>query len=146
MEKKPAKARRTGIQRFEGNVRDFDRKVKIPGALMIAQWEGLQMFWDYESLEHTLVLFVTYGSGRSTVLRIPLKGDEIALLRGHRERGGWGYYELHVEEGDERAAVNVSFITAKGEPLSILWIIDKKRRDAARRAINRFVGEKLFSD
>ncbi|HEX3532074.1 MAG TPA: hypothetical protein VH988_33870 [Thermoanaerobaculia bacterium] len=146
MTKKTVKPSRAGIQRFEGDIRELDQKVEIPGALLIAQYEGLRHFWDYDQLEHALVLYVTWGGERrETVLQIPLMEDERALLRGHREKGGWGYYELHVEEADDRAAVNVSFIGAKAEPISILWIIDQKRRAAARKAINHFTGENLFS-
>lgn len=72
--------------------------------------------------------------------------DEIAIMGGHREKGGWGYYELHVEEADDRAAVNVSFIAACEERMSILWIIDGQRRVAVRKAFNRFLDEDLFDD
>jgi hypothetical protein len=139
---------RDGITLFEGDVAEFDGKVLQPGALTIAEWEGLELHWDLQPGD-VLVLILTYGSSVSDpILRLPLTEHEAQLIRGHREKLRWGYYDLKVEENDDRAAVNVSFITASDEPKSMLWIIDRKRRAAVRRAMNRFVGmrDPIFAD
>lgn len=134
---------RTGISLFEGDVRELDGKVRIPGALMVAQWEGLELTWDYERDGDVLVLYLSHLSEIIPALRIPLTQEEIQILDGHREKGGWGYYELRVEENDDRAATNVSFHTAKDKPMSLLWILDRKRRDAVRKALSRVLEEPL---
>ncbi len=138
---------RDGITLFEGDVSEFDGKVTLPGALEIAQYEGLVLCWDYKESEKEVVLQGERGTEVS-VLRIPLTEHEVQIIHNHQEKGGWGFYDLHVEENDDRAAVNVSFITADKEPTSLLWIIDKKRREAVREALNSLYDEDdpIFDD
>ena len=138
---------RDGITLFEGDVSEFDGKVTLPGALEIAQYEGLVLRWDYKESEKEVVLQGERGTEVS-VLRIPLTEHEVQIIHNHQEKGGWGFYDLHVEENDDRAAVNVSFITADKEPTSLLWIIDKKRRAAVREALNSLYDEDdpIFDD
>jgi hypothetical protein len=133
---------RDGITLFEGNVEEFDGKVIRPGGLEIAQYEGLVLRWDYKGSEKEVILQAKYGTEVSDpILRIPLTEHEVQLIHNHREKGGWGYYELRVDENDDRAAVNVSFVNADNVPISLLWIIDKQRRAAVRKALNS-----LFDD
>ncbi|HEY7214009.1 MAG TPA: hypothetical protein VIC28_05225 [Thermoanaerobaculia bacterium] len=127
---------RDGITLFEGDVSEFDGKVTVPGGLEIAQYEGLVLCWDYNRSEKEVVLQAERRT-RVPILRIPLTEQEVQIIHNHQEKGGWGFYDLHVEENDDRAAVNVSFITADQEPTSLLWIIDKNRRTAVREALNR---------
>lgn len=138
---------RDGITLFEGDVSEFDGKVTAPGALQIAQYEGLVLRWDYKGPEKEVVL---QGERRTRVLvlRIPLTEHEVQIIHNHREKGGWGFYDLHVEENDDRAAVNVSLITADKEPTSLLWIIDNKRRSSVREALNSLFDEDdpIFDD
>ena len=136
-----SKPSREGIALFEGDVRELDGKAESPGSLLIAQWEGLKLFWDYEP-SGVVLLRLSYGSQISDpILCIPLSESELQIVRDHIEKGGWGYYDLKVEENDARAAVNVSLVTAENKPVSLLWIIDSERRAAVRRAINQFLGE-----
>ncbi len=131
MSRKPSRA---GITLFEGDAGEFDGKDIGPVSLLVAQWEGLQLLWDYERPGDELVLHATRGRG----------SGHARLSR----KGGWGYYDMNVEENDDRAAVNVSFMNAKNEPVSLLWILDKKRRTAIRKAIDRYVGveDPVFGD
>jgi hypothetical protein len=138
------KLSRDGITRFEGHVREFDGKVTKPGGLEIAMYEGLMLLWSYWP-EGTLDLFMTYdGEPTEPVLSIPLAADEIRLLDRCVEKGGWGYYELHVEPNDDRAAVNMSFMVAKKKPVSMLWILDRERREELKRGVGRFLSERMF--
>lgn len=129
---------RTGITLFDGAISEFDGKVINPGALQIAQLEGLRLKWDYEEPDRVLSLHLRLGSAVSDpVLRIPLSEDEAKLLEGHLEKGGWGYYEL---VDDDRAAVHVSFMNADDKPVSLLWIVSNEHRMSIRDAMDRFVG------
>jgi hypothetical protein len=143
------KPSRDGITLFEGNVGEFDGKVTVPPGLKVAQWEGLVLCWDYKRSEKEVVLQGERGTRVSDpVLQIPLTEHEVQIIHNHREKGGWGLYDLHVEENDDRAAVNVSLVTADKNPISLLWIIDKKRRSAVRKALNRCVDvdDPIFDD
>jgi hypothetical protein len=133
---------RDGITRFTGDVQDLDGKVMKPGGLEIAQYEGLILLWTYQPGD-VLALHMTYHehSPGEPLISIPLLEDEIQLLKGHVEKGGWGYYELHVEPDDERAGVNVSFKDARSEPVSVLWILDKHRREELSRVVGRYLNE-----
>ncbi len=113
-----------------------------PGGLVIAQYEGLILLWSYQPGD-VLALHMTYQehSPGEPLISIPLLEDEIQLLKGHVEKGGWGYYELHVEPDDERAGVNVSFKNARSEPVSVLWILDKHRRKELSREVGRYLDE-----
>lgn len=136
-----------GISRFTGKSSELDGKVVIPGGLQVAQWEGLGMFWDYEEAGNILSLVLIRGDQQSDpVLQIPLAEEEIQLFRDCQEEGGWGYYELKVDANDARAAVNVSLITTKRGPVSLLWFLDRQRRAAVKRAINRFVSPPLLAE
>lgn len=136
-----------GISRFHGDPSEFDGKVITPGGLQIAQYEGLKMFWEYEPSADFLTLHLVRGNQTSDpILQIPLSEDEIQILSDCQEEGGWGYYELRVEDNDDRAAVNISLITAKKGPVSLLWIVDKSRRAALRRAFNRFAADSLMEE
>jgi len=146
MSEKPS---RDGITLFEGDAGEFDGKVTTPPGLRIAQWEGLVLCWDYKQPEKEVILQGKYGTEVSDpVLRIPLTEHEAKIIHNHREKGGWGFYDLHVEENDDRAAVNVSLVTADKERISLLWILDKKRRAAVREALNGFPDEDdpIFDD
>jgi hypothetical protein len=136
-ERKPS---RDGITRFTGNVRDFDGKVTQPAGLEIAQYEGLLLLWSYLPGD-VLALYMTYRANEpgKPLISIPLLEDEIRLLEGHVEKGGWGYYELLLEPDDERAGVNVSFKNARSEPVSVLWILDKDRRAEVSQRVGRYL-------
>jgi len=138
---------RDGITFFEGDASEFDGKVTTPPGLWIAQYEGLVLSWDYKPSEKEVVLQGEYCTEVS-VLRIPLTEHEVQIIHNHQERGGWGFYDLHVDENDDRAAVNVSFITANKEPISLLWILDKNRRAAVRKALESLFDEDdpIFDD
>jgi len=137
---------RDGIELFQGETAEFDGKVNVPGTLEIAQYEGLGLFWDYDP-GGIFSLHLTWGSKTSEpVLRIPLTKDEMKIVHGYREKGGWGYYDLMVEKDDDRALIQVSFISAKNGPTSLLWFVDRQRRDAIRRGIDRFRADPLFGD
>src|SRR5262245_48766522 len=109
--KTSAKPSRDGITLFEGDVSEFGGKVTVPGGLEIAQYEGLVLCWDYEETEkeNCPSREVRPGGQRSRF------ADSFDRARGTNHpqpsgKGGWGFYDLHVEENDDRAAVNVSFI------------------------------------
>jgi hypothetical protein len=107
------------------------------------------MKWDYEEPHQVLALHLSYGPTVSDpVLRIPLTEDEVKLIQGYREKGGWGYYELRAEEDDDRAAVHVSFMNASNDPVSLLWIVDREHRTRLRKALGEYVedGESVFGD
>jgi hypothetical protein len=140
---------REGITLFDGVITAFAGKIINPPALQIAQLEGLQMKWDYEEADKVLALHLRFGRSVSDpVLRIPLTEDEVKIIQGYREKGGWGYYELNENEDDDRAAVHVSFMNASNTPVSLLWIVDRNHRTRLRDAINDFAGEgdSLFGD
>jgi len=143
------KLSREGITLFDGVITAFDGKIISPPALQVAQWEGLQMKWDYEEADKVLALHLRFGHSVSDpVLRIPLTEDEVKVIQDYREKGGWGYYELNEEEGDDRAAVHVSFMNASDTPVSLLWIVDGNHRTKLRDAMDHFAGEgeSLFGD
>jgi hypothetical protein len=143
------KPSREGITLFDGVITAFEGKIYNPPALQIAQWEGLQMKWDYEEPDQVLALHLRYGPTVSDpVLRIPLTEDEVKLIQGYREKGGWGYYELRAEKDDDRAAVHVSFMNASNDPVSLLWIVDRNHRTRLRDAMDDFVGvdDPIFGD
>jgi hypothetical protein len=135
-----------GITRFYGESSELDGKVLGPGALQIAQWEGLELSWSCDPFEDILSLHLIKGERESApLLKIPLSSGEAQSLRDCLEEGGWGYYELKVLETDDRGAVNVSFRTAEQEITCMTWFLDKKRRAALTRAINRFYASPLLS-
>jgi hypothetical protein len=45
---------------------------------------------------------------------------------------------------DDRAAVNVSFMSARHEPVSVLWILNKERRAELKREVGRFLSEEML--
>ncbi|MEA2562929.1 MAG: hypothetical protein QOH06_4433 [Acidobacteriota bacterium] len=143
------KLSREGITLFDGVIAAFAGKIINPPALQIAQMEGLVMKWDYEEPDKVLALHLRIGGTVSDpILRIPLTEDEVELIEGYREKGGWGYYELKAEEDDDRAAVHVSFMNASNTPVSLLWIVDRNHRTRLRDAMDDFAGEgeSLFDD
>ena len=131
------KPSRDGITLYEGSLKEFSGKTTNPPALQIAKLEGLALLWDYEPAERILVLNVTqWGDDPIPAIQIPLTEAEAAIIHNYHERGGWGYYDLHVEENDDRAALQVSFINESQVPTNLLWIINKKRRTQVRKALN----------
>jgi len=136
------KPSREGITLFDGVITAFEGKIHNPPALQIAQFEGLRMKWDYDESEKVLSLHLRMGEYVSApALRIPFTEDEVKLIHNHREKGGWGYYELREREGDDRAAVHVSFKNASNDPVSLLFIVDGNHRTRLREAIDDFAGE-----
>jgi hypothetical protein len=144
------KPSREGITLFDGVISAFQGKISNPPALQIAQWEGLQMKWDYDEAEKVLALHLRSlsGSVSDPVLRIPFTEDEVKIIHGYVEKGGWGYYEMREREDDDRAAVHVSFMNASDAPVSLLFIVDRNHRTRLRDAMNRFVGvhDPIFED
>lgn len=134
---------REGFALFDGAITAFAGKTHNAPALQVAQWEGLQMKWDYDESARVLSLHLRslFGSVSAPVLRIPFTEHEAKLIHDYEEKGGWGYYELRERENDDRAAVHVSFMNASNDPVSLLFIVDRSHRTRLRRAINRFVGE-----
>jgi hypothetical protein len=143
------KPSREGITLFDGAIRALEGKTHNPPALQIAQFEGLQMKWDYDESEKVLSLHLRMGGSVSApVLQIPFTEDEVKLIHNCREKGGWGYYELREREGDDRAAAHVSFKNASNDPVSLLFIVDGNHRTRIREAIEDFAGEgdSMFED
>jgi hypothetical protein len=143
------KPSRKGITLFEGDLCEFDDKVEGPGALQVAQYLGLELCWEHEQNGNLLVLFMKdRGETSSPILRIPLTENEAHLIHGCREKGCWWYYDLQVEETDDRAGVTVSFLDEKDETTTLLWILDRRRRALFRRAVDCFVGlrDPIFGD
>ena len=136
------KPSREGITLFDGVIRTLEGKTYNSPALQVAQWEGLQMKWDYDESEKVLSLHLRMGEYVSApALRIPFTEDEVKIIHNHREKGGWGYYELRERDCDDRAAVHVSFKNASNDPVSLLFIVDRNHRTKIREAIDNFAGE-----
>ena len=125
---------------------ELQGKTINPGAIQIAMWEGLQLQWSYEPGDVVELHLLTRADNSETALRIPLTENEIEIMRGLREKGGWGYYELAVENDDDRAAAHVSFISASGKPTSLLFIVDRQHRTTLRKVFNRFLDEPIFEE
>lgn len=132
------KRSRAGISLFEGSITELQGKAMKPPALQVAQYEGLRLLWDYEPAEKTVVLYVTQRD-RTPALHIPLTEAEASRLHNHHEKGGWGYYDLKIEENDDRAVLQVSFINESQVPTGFIWIIGKARRTKVRKALNRYL-------
>lgn len=137
---------RDGISLYPGVIMELQGKTINPGVIQIAMWEGLQLKWSYEPEDVIALHLLTRAGNRVTVLRIPLTDNEIEIMRGLREKGGWGYYELAVEENDDRAAAHVSFIAANGKPTSLLFILDRNHRTTLRDAFHDVLGEPIFDE
>jgi hypothetical protein len=148
-DKPSLKPSRKGISLFEGDIRELDGKVEWPGALTIAEYTGLELWWEYQQTEGLIRLFLQDGKQVSSpILRIPLTEVEAKQIDGYQELGGWGYYDMRVEENDDRAAIQISFKNAQNESTSLLWILNKRRRALVRRAVDCFVGlrDPIFGD
>lgn len=141
-----ARPSRDGISLYPGVIRELQGKTINPGAIQVAMWEGLQLQWSYEPGDVVALHLLTRADNRETALRIPLTDNEIEIMRGLREKGGWGYYELAVEKDDDRAAAHVSFIAANGKPTSLLFILDRQHRTTLRKAFDDFLDEPIFDE
>jgi hypothetical protein len=102
------------------------------------------LIWEFDRLAESIDLLLRNGGAESQwpLLQIPLTKKQCSKVRGVRENGGWGYYDLVDPVGPYRALINIAFLTHECEPLTLRWLIDGRRRRALRVSWDIFVGEK----
>lgn len=140
---------RRGIRFHKGSIEALGGRTEQPGAIQVAGWEGLSFLWDYDRLTDVISLHLTLdGRTSDPVLQIPLTKQEIRYVRGYQKKDSWGYYDFFVDGKATQAIVQISFFTSEFEPVSLIWIIDSRRRKAIRFACDYFQGldDPIFGD
>jgi hypothetical protein len=132
---------RRGIKLYEGDASLLN--VDQPGAITVARWEGLEMIWEFDRLTESIDLTLEHNGATPQwpLLQVPLTKRQSSKVRGMRENGGWGYYDLVDAIGPYRALINVAFLTHECEPLTFRWLIDGRRRRALRISWDIFGGQ-----
>lgn len=116
---------RRGLKAFHEHVKRHI-KVKQPGAITIAMWEGMTTVWEFDRLTNVVSLHATKdGEESQPLLEIPLTAPEATSIQGFRRKDGWGYYDVIAGAGVYRAMIQIAFFTSEWEPRTMRWLLDR---------------------